>query len=355
MNHLSPLTSLLETEKLDALLLTSPVARYYATGFSSSAGMVLVTRPRGYFFTDFRYIEAARAALPGFTIDMTHRGYTYRDAVGALLARHNVKKLGFEQDTMTVAEYENLAAAWKVDFKPAQKALQRLRAVKDAEELSRMEAAQRMAEQAFAATLPLIRVGMTERQVCAELISAMYRAGADNVSFDPIVVAGPNSSLPHGEPGDRPIARGDFLTIDFGVICRGYCSDTTRTVAVGEATEEMRRVYDTVLEAQLAGIRMAQAGVAGRDVHNAAHQVIADAGYGDYFGHGFGHGLGLQVHEPGGAGPGEEEPLRAGMVISAEPGIYLPGRFGVRIEDVIVIEEGGCRNLTALPKELLIL
>jgi Xaa-Pro aminopeptidase len=354
VNRLSSLQALLEEESLDALLLTSRVARYYATGIFTSAGMVLITRQGGVFYTDFRYIEAARARLSGYAVEMTDHTHPYREAVGKALARARVKTLGFEQDTMTLTEYHALSRALSVDFVPAHEALHRRRRVKDAEELARMEEAQRIAERGFLKALPLIRAGMTERALRAELIAQLYKAGADHLSFDPIVVAGPSAAQPHGEAGDRPIARGDFLTMDFGVVHRGYCSDTTRTVAVGAATDEMRRVYDIVLRAQRRGIEAARAGVTGRAIDAAARDLIAEEGYGAYFGHGFGHCLGIEVHEPGGASPSEESPLPAGVVLSAEPGIYLPGRFGVRIEDVIAITETGAHNLTALPKDLLV-
>ena len=169
------------------------------------------------------------------------------------------------------------------------------------------------------------------------------------------MVSGANSSMPHGVPSDKPVADGDFLTMDFGCMLDGYCSDMTRTVAIGHATEEMDKVYHTVLQAQLAGIATAKAGVTGRAVHEAAAKVIADAGYGAYFGHGFGHGLGLEVHEDPSANMANDKPLPVGAVISAEPGIYIPGRFGVRIEDVVVIEENGCRDIMEAPKELIII
>ncbi|MDR3206987.1 MAG: Xaa-Pro peptidase family protein [Oscillospiraceae bacterium] len=356
MNRLDDLRALAAREGLDALLLTSPVARRYATGFASSAGMALVTPRAGYFFTDFRYIEAARAQVTGYQVEMTDRAHPYKDLVGALLTGLGVGKLGYEQDTMTAGQLDGLRAAWpSVTFTPAQKAMDALRQVKTEEEIARMEAAQRVSEAAFEALLPKLRPGLTESRVRAEFIYQMFLAGAENVSFDPIVVSGPNSSRPHGEAGDRALQAGDFLTLDFGVVYRGYCSDTTRTLAIGTPTEEMRRVYQVVLAAQGAGIVAARAGVTGASIHQAAADVIAAAGYGDYFGHGFGHGLGLEVHETGGAAPQAEEPLPAGMVLSAEPGIYLPGRFGVRIEDVIVLTAEGNRNLTALPKDLLVI
>jgi len=198
-------------------------------------------------------------------------------------------------------------------------------------------------------------VGRTEKEIAAFLQYRMLLGGAEQMSFEPIVVSGANSSMPHGVPTDKKVEQGDFITMDFGCVYHGYCSDMTRTVAVGHVTEEMAFVYETVLKAQQAGIDTAKAGVPGCDIHNAAAKVIEDAGYGPYFGHGFGHSLGVEIHESPNASPGCTEPMPAGAVISAEPGIYLPGKFGVRIEDVIVLREGGCDNLMLAPKELLIL
>ena len=356
MNRLTALQSLLTHNHLDALLLTSPTNRLYASGFVSSAGMILVTKDGGWLFTDARYIEAARAQVTGFSVALANREHTYKKQVGALLAAHNVGTLGFEQSVMTVSQYRELTEAWPdTEFVPAQAALAALRMVKSDGELALLREAQRVAETAYKALLPKIRPGLTEKQVCAELIHQMYLAGADGLSFEPIVASGPNAALPHAQPGDRSLRAGDFLLLDFGVIYKSYCSDTSRTVALGHATEEMRRVYGVVLRAQQAGIAAARAGVTGADIHKAAQDVIADAGYGDNFGHGFGHGIGLEVHEPGSASPSETEPLPVGAVLSAEPGIYLPGRFGVRIEDVIALTETGCENLTLLDKELLVL
>ena len=196
---------------------------------------------------------------------------------------------------------------------------------------------------------------MTELEAQAELIYCMYKNGAQGLSFDPIVVSGPNTSLPHGVAGSRVIQEGDFLTMDFGVLYQGYCSDTTRTVAFGYATEEMRKVYNVVLKAQCEALAATRAGVTGKFVDGVARRVITDAGYGDCFGHSYGHGVGLEIHEYPNMNMRNESPLPAGAVCSAEPGIYLPGKFGVRIEDVAVLPADGCENLTKLPKELLIL
>ena len=196
---------------------------------------------------------------------------------------------------------------------------------------------------------------MTEREVAAELVYRMLRHGSEGNSFDPIVVTGAKTSMPHGVPGDEVIKSGDFITMDFGSLKDGYCSDMTRTVAVGSASEEMKNVYSVVLEAQLAGIAAAKAGVPGKVIDGAARAVIEKAGYGEYFGHGFGHSLGLDIHEAPNANPRGETPMPEGAVVSAEPGIYLPGRFGVRIEDVMVLHNDGAEVITKAPKELIIL
>jgi Xaa-Pro aminopeptidase len=195
---------------------------------------------------------------------------------------------------------------------------------------------------------------MTEKALQAELIYCLYKNGGEGLSFDPIVVSGPNTSLPHGVASDRVISRGDFVTLDFGVLYGGYCSDMTRTVAVGYATDEMEKVYNTVLQAQLAGIAITKAGVTGAEIDAAARQVITDAGYGQFFGHGYGHSLGMECHESPNCSPSGTTPMEVNMITSAEPGIYLPGKFGVRIEDVVIFKDDGCGNITQSPKNLLI-
>ena len=223
------------------------------------------------------------------------------------------------------------------------------------EELEIMIAAQRIAEKALTDILNEIRPGVTEKEIAARLQYLMLHYGAEDKSFDPIVVSGPNGSLPHGVPSEKVIQAGEFVTMDFGCIYHGYCSDMTRTVAVGSVTDEMRQVYDTVLQAQLAGIAAARAGATGKAVDGAARDIIRQAGYGPCFGHSFGHGVGVEIHEGPNATPSNDKPLPAGAVISAEPGIYLPGKLGVRIEDVLYLTPEGCQNLTLAPKELVIL
>ena len=218
-----------------------------------------------------------------------------------------------------------------------------------------MRRAQVIADKAFDNILDFIRPGMTEREIAARLVYELMLLGAERPSFDPIVAAGANGSMPHAVPGETVVEPGMFITMDFGGIYQGYCSDMTRTIAVGKPTDEMRRVYDTVQNAQLAGLAAARAGVPGCEVDRAARTVIEQAGYGDYFGHALGHSLGLEVHESPNFSPAEQRLMPVGAVVSCEPGIYLPGRFGVRIEDVVILREGGCENITASPKELIVL
>ena len=352
MNNITKIQELVRTSELDALLVTSYVNRNYALGFPSSAGAAVITPEGAWFFVDSRYIEAAKAAIPNAAVTLVDGANTYEALIDEVCVSSKISRLGFEGDSLTYSEYARYSEKLSVELVPSQEILSAARAVKSHGELDKMIAAQRIAESAFNSILPIISTKITERELASELVCAILRAGAEDVSFPPIVVSGAHSSMPHGVPSDEPIAEG-FLTIDFGAKKDGWCSDTTRTVSVGKATDEMKKVYYTVLEAQLAGIAAVRAGIPGCDVHTAAADVISAAGYGEYFGHGFGHGLGLEVHETPGASPSYKKELPVGAVISAEPGIYLPGRFGVRIEDVLYVTKDGCENITNLPKELL--
>ena len=339
----------------DAVIIMSPTNRRYATGFPSTAGMALVTKESAYFYVDSRYVEAAGKKVTGADVVLVDNQVTYYDRVNAVIKAERIARLGFEDDFVSCAEFARLKDKLSAELVPAQKILTELRSVKQQWELDKLIAAQRLAEKSLDRVLGLLKPGMTERVVAAELVYSMLSLGADNVSFEPIVVTGKKSSMPHGVPGDVVLKNGDFLTMDFGCLLDGYCSDMTRTVAIGEPTDEMRKVYGVVLEAQLAGIAAAKAGVTGQAVDKAARDIIAAAGYGEYFGHSFGHSLGMDIHEPPNAAPINPNPLPAGAVISAEPGIYLPGRFGVRIEDVIIIKKGGCENITLAPKALIVI
>lgn len=337
------------------LLLTSAVSRMYCAEFNVDEGVAIVSAKGCRYFTDSRYIETAQKNLKGFEVLMVDGEHSYFDRINTAIADFEITKLGFEEDYLTVAEFESYKNKLKAELLACQKEINAFRAVKEPWELDRMRKAQEITDRAFAEVCPRICEGMTEKELCAELIYCLYKNGAEGLSFAPIVVAGPNSSMPHGVPGDRKLQKGDFITMDFGVIYQGYCSDMTRTVALGYATDEMKKVYDTVLQAQLAGIAATKAGVTGQQIDGAARQVIKDAGYGDYFGHGYGHCLGLEIHEAPNCNMRNDRPMPCGSVSSAEPGIYLPGKFGVRIEDVVIIGEDGCEDITKSPKNLIIL
>lgn len=357
MNHFAEIAAALESRELDGMLLTGEANRFYASGFHSAGtdGVALVTPKEIFYLTDSRYTEAASRTVQRATLLEVSRERGYRVLLAEAIQKHHIQKLGFEDAYMTVRDYTDYQAALPCQLVPATDLMMELRRVKSREELDTLIAAQRIAERALEQIITELRPGVSEREIAARLQYLMLHFGAEDMSFDPIVVSGPNGSLPHGVPSDKQIATGEFVTMDFGCIYHGYCSDMTRTVAVGTPTDEMVQVYTTVLAAQRAGIAAARAGVSGRAIDGAARKVIEDAGYGAYFGHSFGHGVGVEVHEAPNATPGNERPMPVGAVISAEPGIYIPGRLGVRIEDVLYLTEEGCIDLTEAPKELLIL
>ena len=353
MKNLEKYLSLLDGE-VDGLLLTSRYSRHYGAEFDIAEGVAIVTKAGCRYFTDSRYIESAQAGLKGFEV-MDVAGVGYFKRLNDAIADFGVTTLGFEEFYLTVAEFNGYEKNLNAKLVPFHKEISSFRAVKEEWELDNMRQAQKIADKAFAEVLPRIKTGMSELELQAELIYCMYKNGAHGLSFDPIVVSGPNSSMPHGVAGERKIQDGDFITMDFGVLYNGYCSDMTRTVAVGYATEEMKTVYNTVLAAQLAGLAISKAGVPGKDIDGAARQVIVDAGYGPYFGHGYGHSVGLEVHENPSPNVRNEAPMPLHAVASAEPGIYLPGKFGVRIEDCVIFTEDGYENLATSPKNLIII
>ena len=357
MNNIAGIRRELIARGLDAVLVTDEKNQRYATGFPITDGAVLVGREKAFLITDSRYIEAAEAAVDSeIEVRMFDRAANLSVKLREAVKEIGAEKIAAEDAKLSHAGWLNWEKQLETELLPAGTLFETLRAVKSEEEIASMIAAQRISEQALEEVLHIIRPGMTEREVASELVYRMLRHGAEGNSFDPIVVTGSKTSLPHGVPGDKVIQAGDFVTMDFGCLKNGYCSDMTRTVAVGSATDEMKKIYSIVLEAQLAGIAAAKAGVCGKDIDAAARKVITDAGYGPYFGHGFGHCLGLDIHEPPFAGPTGEAPLPAGSLSSAEPGIYLPGRFGVRIEDVMILREDGAEVITRAPKmELIIL
>ena len=352
MKNLEKYLSLLG-EKVDGLLLTSRYSRHYGAEFDIAEGVAIVAAKGCRYFTDSRYIESAQRDLKGFEVLCVDK-IGYMKLLNDAIADFGITTLGYEENYLTVAELMGYEKNLNAKLVPFNKEIYAFRGVKEAWELELMRKAQAITDKAFSEVVTRLKAGMTELELQAELIYCLYKNGATGLAFDPIVVSGPNTSLPHGVAGERIIREGDFVTMDFGASYKGYCSDMTRTVAVGYATEEMKKVYDTVLQAQLAGIAATKAGVIGCEIDAAARKVIVDAGYGEYFGHGYGHSLGLEIHEAPNPNPGNKGPMPAGALCSAEPGIYLPGKFGVRIEDVTMITEDGTINITKSPKNLII-
>ena len=353
MKNLEKYLTLLDGE-VDGLLLTSRYSRHYGAEYDIAEGVAVVSKAGCRYFTDNRYTEAAMNGIKGFEVLDVAKGGGYVKCINQCIADFGITALGFEENYLTVSEFMLYEKNVNARLVPFTKAINGFRAVKEEWELNIMRKAQAITDKAFAEVVGRVKAGMTELELQAELIYCLYKNGATGLAFDPIVVSGPNSSLPHGVAGERVIQEGDFVTMDFGALYNGYCADMTRTVAVGHATEEMVKVYNTVLEAQLAGLAASRAGVPGKDVDEAARKVIRDAGYGEYFGHGYGHSLGLEVHENPSPNARNDQPMPVGAVASAEPGIYLPGKFGVRIEDTCVFLEDGIEILTKSPKNLMI-
>ena len=357
MNNIARIQEALVLQELDAVLITDEKNQRYATGFAFTDGMVVVSREKAWLLTDSRYIEAAEKIAGGCCkVQMFDRLHSQTELIRTALSEAKAQRLAAEDLQLSHARWAGLEKALDRKLLPAGNLMMELRASKSQEEIESMIRAQRISEKALEEVLHIIKPGMTEKEVMAELVYHMLKNGSEGNSFDPIVVTGKNTSMPHGVPGDTVIQDGDFITMDFGSLKNGYCSDMTRTVAVGRATEEMKTVYYTVLEAQLAGIAAARSGIPGKLIDQAARDVIEKAGYGAYFGHGFGHSLGLDIHEPPMAGPRGEAPMAENDLCSAEPGIYIPGKFGVRIEDVMIIRPEGAEVITKAPKmELIVL
>ena len=340
---------------LDGVIITSDVNRRYYLGMASTAGTLLVTRKEAVLLIDFRYYEEAARTVTGCRVVRQEK---VLDQLNQIIREEKLAALGLESGYMTLAEACRLrdGLSCQVDFGGEMNGIiLRQRAVKSPWERERIAQAQAISDKAFLRMLEIIKPGMTEREIATQLEITCLRLGSEDKSFDPIVVAGPNSSSPHGHPGLRPVQKGDFLTMDFGAVVDGYHADMTRTIAIGQPTSEMEEVYRIVLEAKEAATAAIRPGIPGDQVDRVARQLIADRGYGDCFGHGLGHGVGLEIHEAPAFSPSAKGPVEEGSVISVEPGIYLEGRFGVRIEDLVEVTAGGARRLNTTPTSLVIL
>ncbi|MGN0506843.1 MAG: M24 family metallopeptidase [Lachnospiraceae bacterium] len=346
--------SVLEQKKLDAVLVSDGYNMRYLSGFTGATGYLLITGNSRTLFTDSRYTTAAKAQAPDFTVVEVDSSRDYCAALNTVLEEEKIEVLGFESQHVRYSVYENLKERLHVKMLfPLKNELAALRKIKTAEEIDRMRHAEHIGDIAFEEVLHHIRPGVTEIEIAAKLEYIMKLNGAEKLSFETIVASGANTSKPHAEPGEKVIEKGDFVTMDFGCVYQGYCSDMTRTIVVGKADKKQKEIYSTVLKAQTAVLDMLKPGMRGKEYDKVARDIIYGAGYEGYFGHGLGHSVGLEIHENPRFSVIEEEIIQPGMIMTVEPGIYIPEFGGVRIEDMVVMTEDGYENLAYSKKELI--
>lgn len=343
-------------ESADCALITSDISRRYFTGMKSSAGIVLIFRNAAYLLIDFRYIEKARNTVKDCEVIEQQN---LKEQIAELMKKHNACSIAVEAADMTLSRmafYEEKFPEFEfIKSGELSDNISEMRTVKTADEIDKIKSAQRIAEKAFDEALNFIKPGVTEREISLCLDEFMLRNGAEALSFETIALGGKNTSMPHGVPSEYTVKSGDFVLMDFGAVYDGYHSDMTRTVCVGKPSEKMEEVYNIVLNAQLKALDTVKAGITGAELDRSAREVIKNAGYGECFGHSLGHGVGMEIHEFPTASEKSETVLKENMVVTVEPGIYLPEEFGVRIEDFVVVTEKSCENLTKCPKKMIIL
>ncbi|HLY48142.1 MAG TPA: Xaa-Pro peptidase family protein [Solirubrobacteraceae bacterium] len=355
-NRAQELSTLLPEAEVDVLLVTDLVNVRYLTGYTGSNGLALVGDETRAFVTDFRYVQQAAEQVDP-TFERRKAEHELTDLIEALLPDGRLR-LGFEEEHLTVRDHARIRSQLpeRVELVAVEGLVERLRAVKDADEVARIQEAAKLADAAFEDLLRDGLAGRTERELAFNLSVAMHRQGAEGPSFEVIVAAGPHGALPHATPRDVEVRAGQLVVIDWGAVFGGYCSDCTRTVYVGggEPSAHEREVYELVLLAQLAGLEAMVPGASTREADASARAVIDAADYGEHFGHGLGHGVGLDIHEAPRVSPRSDSTLAPGNVVTVEPGVYLPGEFGVRIEDLVVVTDGAPAVLTAVSKELMV-
>ncbi|MFS0561945.1 Xaa-Pro peptidase family protein [Terribacillus sp. 179-K 1B1 HS] len=353
MEKLEKLRALMEKKNLDALIVTSGQNRRYISGFTGSAGLLVITKSKQLFITDFRYIEQAADQAPDFEI-IEHKQSIVQEACAQLL-KEGAQQVGFEHEDVTFALYQQFQDAIKADLIPASGLIEELRLIKSEAELRIMKTAAEIADAAYTHILTFVKPGMKEIEVSNELEFFMRKQGATQSSFDTIVASGYRSALPHGVASEKQIQKGELVTLDYGALYNGYCSDITRTFAVGEISDKLREIYDIVLEANLRGVAGVKPGITGKEADALTRDYITEKGYGQYFGHSTGHGLGMDVHESPALSFRSDTVLKPGMVVTVEPGIYIPEVGGCRIEDDLVLTADGSERLTFSTKDLITL
>lgn len=353
MEKLEKLRALMEKKNLDAFIVTSAQNRRYISGFTGSAGLLIITKSKQLFITDFRYIEQATEQAPDFEI-IEHKQSIIQEAAAQLL-KEGAQQAGFEHEDVTFALYQQFQNAVHADLIPASGLIEELRLIKSEAELAIMKTAAEIADAAYTHILTFVKPGMKEIEVSNELEFFMRKQGATQSSFDTIVASGYRSALPHGVASDKEIQKGELVTLDYGALYNGYCSDITRTFAVGEISDKLREIYDIVLEANLRGVAGVKPGITGKEADALTRDYITEKGYGQYFGHSTGHGLGMDVHESPALSFRSNTVLKPGMVVTVEPGIYIPEVGGCRIEDDLVLTADGSERLTFSTKDLITL
>jgi Xaa-Pro aminopeptidase len=343
----------LEALDIDALLVTRLPNVRYLTGYTGSNGQVVIGRNASVFFTDGRYIAQSAREVPDLERVIYANDFpgTFRASAEELGAR----RVGFESAGVTHKLFRQLEELDGLELTPTEEEIERLRWVKEREELDLIREAQRIADRAFDEILPKLAVGVSERDIALELDWSMLRAGAEDVAFESIVAFGESAAEPHHSPTQRTLERGELVKLDFGALYEGYHSDMTRTVSFGEPSSELRELYELVRRSQQAGVDAVRSGIEGKDADRASRSVIEEAGYGERFSHGLGHGVGLEIHEGPTLRSNSEEVLPVGAVVTVEPGVYIPGEAGVRIEDMVEVTEDGCHVIPTVTKELVVL
>lgn len=351
LQNLFALKEKIKLEGLDGLLVAKPSNRLYLSGFTGSGGVLLITPETQVLITDFRYREQAQAEAPNFRI--VQQGTSFCKTLGELAQELALSKLGLENDYVTIVQFEEYVRELpNIKFIPLADLVLSLRRIKTLREVENIKKAVAIADRAFYTMRDFIRAGRTEKEIALELDFHMRRLGAEKNAFPTIAASGERGALPHGAPTDKIIRAGEMLTLDYGAVFQGYCSDITRTFILGQPNEKQKEIYQLVLAAQIATEQAIQPGMRGNEADRIARDMIREAGYGDYFGHGLGHAVGLDIHEEPRLSPRDESILEPGMIVSVEPGIYLPGWGGVRVEDLVLVTAKGCQVLTQSPKTL---
>lgn len=353
MDNYKKIQDILQKHSLGAMLISNGNNMRYISGFAGATGYLYISGSRHAVVTDFRYTIQAEQEAKGYEVITIGKG-GYEDSLNELIGSDQIKRLGFEAEDILFSTYQSLKEGLTVEeLVPVGDEITKLRRVKTAQELSYIRKAEEIGDQVFGEILNFIKPGMTELEVAAQIEFLLKMRGAEGLSFSSIVASGVNSSMPHAVPTRKKIEIGDFLTMDFGCVYEGYCSDMTRTIVIGKADEKQKQIYETVLRAQTQALDFIKAGYKGREVDKVARDIIYKSGYEGCFGHGLGHSVGLEVHENPRLNMMDETLLLAGMTETIEPGIYVKGYGGVRIEDLVAVTEDGCENLTHSTKELI--